>query len=60
MLTVMHKQNTHLNDEKTFKREISAFDNIRDNYSKVLRTLDYDNTSINCIQKINVIDWLLE
>ncbi len=49
-----------VNDEKTFKREISAFDKIKDNYPKYLLTLDYDNTSINGIQKVNVIDWLLE
>lgn len=49
-----------VNDEKTFKREISAFDKIKDNYPKFLLTLDYDNTSISGIQKINVIDWLLE
>lgn len=48
-----------VNDEKTLKREISAFDRIKDNYPKFLLTLDYDNTSINGIQKINVIDWLL-
>lgn len=48
-----------VNDEKTFNREISAFDRIKDNYPKFLLTLDYDNTSINGIQKINVIDWLL-
>ena len=49
-----------VNNEKTFKREISAFDKIKDNYPKILLTLDFDNTSINGIQKINVIDWLLE
>lgn len=49
-----------VNDEKTFNREISAFDRIKDNYPKFLLTLDYDNTSINGIQKINVIDWLLK
>ena len=48
-----------VNDEKTFKREISAFDRIKDNYPKFLLTLDYDNTSINGIQKLNIIDWLL-
>lgn len=48
-----------VNDEKTFEREISAFKNIRDNYPKYLLTLDFDNTSIEGIQKINVIDWLL-
>ena len=49
-----------VNDEKTFKREISAFKNIKDNYPKYLLTLDLDNTSIEGIQKINVIDWLLQ
>jgi len=49
-----------VNDEKTFNREISAFERINDNYPKFLLTLDYDNTSISGIQKINVIDWLLE
>ena len=49
-----------VNDEKTFKREVSAFDNIKDNYPKYLLTLDFDNTSIDGIKKINVIDWLLQ
>ncbi|MEZ5047955.1 MAG: ATP-binding protein [Chitinophagaceae bacterium] len=48
-----------VNDEKTFKREISAFKNIKDNYPKYLLTLDFDNTNIEGIQKLNVIDWLL-
>jgi predicted AAA+ superfamily ATPase len=46
-------------DEKTYEREISAFKNIKDNYPKYLLTLDFDNTSIEGIQKTNVIDWLL-
>ena len=49
-----------LNDEKTFEREISAFRNIPDNYPKYLLTLDYDNTSIHGIKKLNIIDWLLK
>jgi predicted AAA+ superfamily ATPase len=48
-----------INDEKTFNREISAFRNIRDNYPKFLLTLDYDSVNIDGVQKINVIDWLL-
>lgn len=47
-------------DEKTYEREISAFKNIKDNYPKYLLTLDFDNTSIEGIQKINVVDWLLK
>lgn len=49
-----------VNDEKTFTREISAFKNIKDNYPKYLLTLDLDNTNIDGIQKINVVDWLLQ
>ena len=49
-----------VNDEKTFKREISAFKNVKDNYPKYLLTLDFENTSIDGIQKLNVIDWLLK
>jgi uncharacterized protein len=49
-----------VNDEKTFTREISALKNIKDNYPKYLLTLDFDNTSIDGIQKLNVIDWLLQ
>jgi len=49
-----------VNDEKTFAREISAFKNIKDNYPKYLLTLDFDNTNIEGIQKINVVDWLLQ
>lgn len=48
-----------VNDEKTLKREISAFSNIKDNYPKFLLTLDFDNTNIDGIQKLNVIDWSL-
>lgn len=48
-----------VNDEKTYKREVSAFSNIKDNYPKFLLTLDFDNTNIEGIQKLNVIDWLL-
>ncbi len=49
-----------VNDEKTFKREVSAFKNIKDNYPKYLLTLDFDNTNIEGIQRLNVIDWLLK
>ncbi|MBS9773774.1 MAG: ATP-binding protein [Tenacibaculum sp.] len=49
-----------VNSEKTFKREISAFDNIKDSYPKYLLTLDYDTNNINGVKKVNVIDWLLD
>lgn len=49
-----------VNDEKTLKREISSLLNIKDAYPKYLLTLDFDNTIIDGMQKINIIDWLLE
>ena len=49
-----------VNDENTFKREISAFKNIKDNYPKYLLTMDFENINIDGIQKLNVIDWLLK
>lgn len=48
------------NDEKTLKRELSSLKSIRNSFPKYLLTLDYDNTNIDGIQKINVIDWLLQ
>lgn len=48
-----------VNDEITFEHEISSFRNIKDNYPKYLLTLDFDSSVIEGIQKINVIDWLL-
>lgn len=65
---VVHKSNGMIeyyqvaytvNDEKTLKREISSLSKIKDANPKYLLTLDYDTTIINGIQKINVIDWLL-
>lgn len=65
---VVHKSNNQfeyfqvafsVNEIKTFEREISALKNIRDAYPKYLLTMDFDNTSIDGIQKLNVIDWLI-
>ncbi|MCL1967431.1 MAG: ATP-binding protein [Fibromonadales bacterium] len=47
-------------NEKTFSREMAAFKNINDNYPKYLITMDFDNSSIDGIKKINAIDWLLD
>ena len=48
------------NDEKTLNRELSSLKSIRNSFPKYLLTLDYDNTNIDGIQRINVIDWLLQ
>ncbi|MBR6250592.1 MAG: ATP-binding protein [Bacteroidales bacterium] len=47
------------NDEKTLSRELSSLRRIRDTYPKYLLTTDFDNTTIDGIQKRNVIEWLL-
>ena len=46
-------------NEKTRMRELSAF-NIRDNYKKILLTLDPEEGSINGIVQKNTLKWLLE
>lgn len=38
-----------VNDEKTFKREVSSLRKINDNYPKYLLTLDIDETNIEGI-----------
>ena len=48
-----------ISDEKTLQRELSSLLRIRDAYPKYLLTMDYDNTIIQGIQKLNVVDWLL-
>lgn len=49
-----------VNDDKTLERELSSLRTIRDHYPKFLLTLDYSTEVIEGIQKINLIDWLLE
>ncbi len=48
-----------VSDEKTLQRELSSLLRIRDVYPKYLLTMDYDNTNIQGVQKLNVVDWLL-
>ena len=48
-----------VNDENTLNRELSSLKKIRDSHPKFLLTMDFDNVNIDGIQKINVIDWLL-
>jgi predicted AAA+ superfamily ATPase len=47
-------------DEKTLARELSAFQNIKDNYPKYLLTLDPEEPSYSGVLQKNVIHWLLE
>jgi predicted AAA+ superfamily ATPase len=48
------------NETKTLERELSSLRNIKDSYPKYLLTLDYETSNIDGIQRVNVIDWLLE
>lgn len=49
-----------LYDESVVEREFRAFDSIRDNYKKVVLSLDRFDFSQDGICHENVIDWLLE
>jgi predicted AAA+ superfamily ATPase len=47
-------------DPNTLNRELSSFSNIKDNFPKILLTLDDIDFSNNGIKHFNIIDWLLE
>lgn len=47
-------------DEKVLERELKSLQKTGDHYPKILLTLDMDlETDYNGIQKMNVVDWLL-
>ena len=48
-------------DEKTFNREITPLNNIRDNYLKTILTLDrFSPGNYNGIIVENAVDWLMK
>ena len=48
-------------DETTFAREIKPLASIKDNYEKIVLTLDkLTPGNYNGIKVINLLDWLLE
>lgn len=47
-------------DDKTLQRELAPLLRIHDAYPKYLLTMDYDVANIQGVQKVNVVDWLLE
>lgn len=50
-----------MTSEETFNREMRPLKNIKDNYSKIVLTLDnYSTGNYEGIKIINVIDWLLD
>ena len=47
-------------DESTFNREITPLKNIKDNYEKIILTMDeYTPGNYEGIKIINVLEWLL-
>jgi hypothetical protein len=48
-----------VSDEKTYAREMGALKDIKNHYPQYLLTLDYDTFNVDGIQKLNVIDWLM-
>ena len=50
-----------MTSEETFQREMRPFTNIRDNYPKIVLTLDhFSSGNYDGIQVVNVMDWLLD
>ena len=57
---VYYQVSYHASDQDTLKRELTTFVKIKDNYPKILLTLDLVNEEYSGIKKQNLIDWLLE
>lgn len=50
-----------MTNEATFKLEMTPLENIKDNYEKIVLTLDkFSVGNYESIKVINLIDWLLE
>lgn len=47
-------------DKKTYQREVAPFFQIKDNYRKILLTMDEGSYNDQGIEQINIVDWLLE
>ena len=44
---------------ETLERELLPFKKIKDNYTKILLTMDLVPEEFDGVKKINVVDWLL-
>lgn len=50
-----------LQGEEVRKRELAPLEKIRDNYEKIVLSMDiYSGTTYNGIKALNIINWLLE
>lgn len=58
-VTEYYQVSVSVKDESTYKREISSFSQIHDNYRKILLTEDIGTYNDNGIEQINVEQWLL-
>ena len=57
---IYYQVTADITSEKIFKREIKPLQLIKDNYEKVILTLDkYTPGNYEGIRVLNVIDWLL-
>ena len=48
-----------LDRPETLERELLPFKKIKDNYAKMLLTMDLVPEEFDGVKKINVVDWLL-
>ena len=48
-----------MNDELVSKRELEPLLKVKDNYEKIVLSLDEGNEIYNGIKSINLINWLL-
>lgn len=48
-------------DEKTLKRELASLQQIKDQYPKIILTLDDDPTAdYDGIKRVNALEWMME
>lgn len=56
---IYYQVTTSMNDESVSKRELEPLKKVKDNYEKIILSLDEDNEVYEGIKSINLINWLL-
>ena len=57
---IYYQVSLSIKDEKVKERELRSLENIKDNYEKIILTMDKTiNKDYNGIKVVNIIDWLL-